>query len=405
MSKEFISRQIYLNKIKPFVDVNLIKVFVGQRRVGKSFLLHMTKEYIASLQPESTCIFIDKEQYTFDFIKDYHTLISYIDEHLNAKQKNYVFIDEIQEIEHFEKALRHYQNKNGVDIYCTSSNAKMLSGDIATILGGRYVSIEINALSYTEFLLFHSLENSDESLLKYIKWGGLPFIRNLQPSDTVIYDYLDNIISSILYKDILHRYKIRNVDFFDSLIQFIASNTGNLITAKKISEYLKSQKVDISTKVVLNYLEYLQNAFLIHKVKRVDINSKKVFEINNKYYFEDWGLRNALIGLSRFSLPDVLENIVFAHLKKLGYSICIGNVNKNQEIDFVAEKEGIMLYVQVAYMITDSKVKEREFGNLLYIDDNYTKLVVTMDPFPIGEYKGIRHMHVREFLMKDTFSS
>lgn len=218
----------------------------------------------------------------------------------------------------------------------------------------------------------------------------------------MIFEYLKNIVSTIIYKDILYRYKIRNVDFFDNLIRFAASNTGNLITAKKISEYLKSQKTDISTRVVINYLDYLQNAFLVYKIKRLDIQSKKIFEINNKYFFEDWGLRNALLGLSHFSVPDVLENVVFSHLKQLGYKVSVGLL-KNLEIDFVAEKEAEKVYIQVAYLIPDEKVKEREFGNLLRIKDNYVKLVVSLDSFTIGNYKGIKHLHLQDFLLQNSF--
>jgi len=195
------------------------------------------------------------------------------------------------------------------------------------------------------------------------------------------------------------RYNIRNTDFFNQLIKYIAANCGNLFTAKKISDYLKSQKVDISPKVILNYLNYLSNAFMLYRVSRKDIHSKKIFEINHKYYFEDWGMRNALLGLSHFSAPDVLENVVFSHLKTIGYSISIG-VIKNLEIDFIAQKQNEQIYVQVAYLITDESVKQREFGNLLQIQDNYPKYVVSLDPVEIGEYKGIKHLHLRKFLQK-----
>ena len=397
MGKNIINRQSYLNKIKPYIGVNLIKVFVGQRRVGKSYLMRMTIDYIKTINKETNFIYIDKEQYNFDFINNYHDLIKYVDENIDKNKLNYLFIDEVQDIEHFEKALRHFQNIGGIDIYCTGSNAQMLSGDLATTLSGRYIKIEVNPLSYTEFLEFHKLESNDNSLQNYIKWGGLPFIRNLQKDDIVIFDYLKNIISTIIYKDILYRYKIRNVDFFDSLIVFIASNTSNLITAKKISDYLKSQNVNISTKVVLNYLEYLQNAFLVNKLKRVDVNSKKSFSINNKYFFTDWGLRNALLGIDNFSVPDVLENIVYSHLNQLGFKINIGVLN-DLEIDFIAKKDGVVIYIQVAYLIADNKVREREFGNLLKILDNYSKYVVSLDPVLIADYKGVKHLHLKDFL-------
>ena len=397
MSKEIVIRNKYLEKIIPFININLIKVFVGQRRVGKSYVLKMTKEYLLAKFPKENYITIDKEQYDFDFINDYHDLIKYVEEELQPNRTNYVFIDEIQDIKQFEKALRHFQNKASVDIYCTGSNAQMLSGDLASTLSGRYIKIDINALSYIEFLDFHQLESSNDALYKYLKWGGLPFIRNLKKEDDIIFEYLKNIVSTIIYKDILYRYKIRNVDFFDNLLLFIASNTGNLITAKKISDYLKSQKIDISTKVVLNYIAYLQNAFLLEKVTRFEINTKKVFSINNKYFFEDWGLRNALLGINKYSTADILENVVFSHLKRSGYKIRIG-VLKKLEIDFVAQKDGHILYVQVAYLISNDKVKQREFGNLLKIKDNHPKYVVSLDTIQIADMQGIKHMHLRKFL-------
>jgi len=397
-----IERKSYIENIKPYINKNLIKVFVGQRRVGKSFLMRMTCNHIRQQDAQANTIYIDKEQYDFDSITDHHTLIAFVESHLAHQGKNYLFIDEVQEISGFEKALRHLQNKHDIDCYCTGSNAEMLSGELATLLSGRYIRINVNSLSYTEFLQFHQLENNDDSLYKYLKWGGLPFIRNLEKNDEVIFDYLSNIISTIIYKDILYRYKIRNVEFFDRLVQYIAANTGNLITAKKISDYLKAQKVDISAKVILSYLQYLQNAFLIYKLKRIDVHSKKVFEINDKFFFEDWGLRNALLGLGNFSIPDTLENVVFAHLKQLGYQVNVG-VLKNLEIDFIAQKGEQRIYVQVAYIITDSKVKQREFGNLALIQDNYPKYVVSLDPVEIEQYKGIKHIHLRLFLSQNNW--
>lgn len=402
MSKTIIYRKKYLSKTKPFIDNELIKVFLGQRRVGKSFVMKMIADYVLKNNQKANIIFIDKELYDYDFIKDYHSLIKYVEEKVSSTQKNYLFIDEIQEIELFEKALRHIQNKKLADIYCTGSNAKILSSELATFLSGRFIEIPIFSLSYVEFLEFNQFKESNQSLQKYLKWGSLPFIKNLQQEDAIIFDYLKNISATIIYKDIINRYSIRNIDFFDNLILFIAANTGNLITAKKISDYLKSQKINISAKVVINYLTYLQNAFLIYKTNRVEINSKKVFSINHKYFFEDWGLRNALLGLHHYSLPDVLENVVFAHLQKLGYSVSVG-VLKDLEIDFIAKKNGRKIYIQVAYLITSKKVKEREFGNLLLINDNYPKYVISLDQYTIGDFKGVKHIHLHKFLLNDDF--
>lgn len=399
-----IKRETYLKKTQPYINKNLIKVFVGQRRVGKSYLMLMTSMHIANQNPDANIIFIDKEQYEFDTITDYHALIKHVESKLDNGKQNYLFIDEIQEISQFEKALRHFQNKLDIDCYCTGSNAEILSGELATLLSGRYITINVSSLSYIEFLEFHQLPNTNDSLNKYLKWGGLPFIINLEKDDRVIFDYLSNILSTIVYKDILYRYKIRNVEFFDRLIHFLAANTGNLITAKKISDYLKTQKTDISPRVILNYLQYLQNAFLVYKLNRIDVNSKKIFEINDKYYFEDWGLRNAILGPAHFSIPDILENVVFSHLKQLGYTVNVG-VLKNLEIDFIAKKQGHTLYVQVAYLIPDQKVHEREFGNLEFINDNYPKYVVSLDPVEIKSHKGIKHLHLRDFLTQNNFDN
>lgn len=402
MSKDLIIRKRYVDKILPFINTDLIKVFIGQRRVGKSYLLKTIIKHIRTKDSSANIIYVDKELNDFDFITDHKSLITYTESKIKTKVKNYFFIDEIQDIQQFEKALRHFQNKKNIDIYCTGSNANLLSGDLATYLSGRYIEIKVDTLTYLEFLEFHKLENNNETLKKYLKWGGLPFIKNLIKQDDVIFDYLRNIISTIIYKDIIHRYKVRNVDFFENLIKYLANNTGNLFTAKRISDYLKSQKIDISTKVVLSYLQYLQNAFLVYKLKRTNLTGKNIFATNNKYFFEDWGIRNALLGLNNFSLPSVVENAVFIHLINHGYEVSIGIINE-QEIDFVAKKDGEIIYVQVVYIVTDEKVKNREFGNLLLIKDNYPKFVVSMDEYLIGSYKGVKHIHLRNFLSMDEF--
>jgi len=396
-----IIRKGYLEKVKPYMNKSLIKVFVGQRRVGKSCLMKMTRDYLLEHQADAHILYIDKERYEFDTIHDYHSLIAYVNAHIARDKANYLFIDEIQEIKNFEKALRHFQNEEIADIYCTGSNADILSGELATLLSGRYIKINVGSLSFDEFLDFHHLPDDNDALQKYLKWGGLPYLRHLEKRDEVIFDYLSNILSTIVYKDIIHRYKIRNVEFFDRLILYIAANTGNLITSKKISDYLKSQKTDISPRVVLAYLQYLQNAFLVYKLKRIDVNSKKVFEINDKYFFEDWGLRNALLGLGNFSVPDLLENVVFSHLKHLGYTVGVGVLN-NKEVDLVAKKANKTIYIQVSYLMIDNKIKEREFGNLLMIKDNYPKYVVSLDPVAISSYKGIIHLHLHEFLKTEV---
>jgi predicted AAA+ superfamily ATPase len=397
MMKRYIKRELYLAKIKPFMNKNIIKVLVGQRRVGKSYLLYQLIDLIKENHPKAPIIYINKELEEFDFIQDHHDLLAYIKEKSKKNKTNYIFIDEIQEIDGFEKALTDLSARNNYDLYCSGSNANLLSGELATYLSGRYVEIKVFGLSYSEFLRFHKLQDQPESFMRYIKFGGLPYLINLAPEETIVYDYLRNIYNAILYKDVVRRFKVRNPELLERLVIFLADNIGSLVSAKKISDFLKSQKIKLPPNVVLNYLSHLSSAFLIYKVCRSDIVGKKVFVIGEKYYFEDLGLRHALIGYKQTDINKILENLVFQQLKLFGYNVTVGQL-KDKEIDFVCDKGEERLYVQVAYLIADKKTKEREFGNLLKIDDNYPKIVVSLDEAAGGQYQGIKHINIREFL-------
>ncbi len=275
----------------------------------------------------------------------------------------------------------------------------MLSGDLATYLSGRYIEFKINSLSFNEFIQFHKLEVDNKSLLKYIKYGGLPFLKNLKLEDEIVYGYLQSIYNTIILKDIVERYKIRNFFLLQNLIRYLSDNFGTILSAKKISDYLKSQKLNFSVKVILQYLSYLQNAFFISKVNRYDIQGKKIFEIGDKFYFEDIGIRNSIIRYKIRDISKILENLIYNHLCFLDYEIFVG-VNKTTEIDFIAIKEDKKLYIQVAYQINSEKTHEREFGNLIKINDNHQKIVVTMDEFADSNYKGIQHLYILDFLHK-----
>ncbi len=404
MSNELIHRANYINKISPFIDKNLIKVIVGQRRVGKSYLLLQLMEYIKNQNNNANIIYIDKEKFEFDTLQNYKDLIQYCETKITEQSKNYIFIDEIQDIEQFEKALRHFYSLAHIDIYCTGSNAKLLSGELATYLSGRYIEFKVYSLSYLEFLQFHKLENNLESLESYMQIGGLPFLINLNGNKEVHFEYLNNIFSTIIYKDVITRYKIRNHFFLENLVKFIARNTGNLISAKKISDYLKSQNIKMSPQIVLDYLQYLENAFLVFKVKRTDLSGKKIFEMGEKYYFEDIGIKNALSGESHFEINQVIENVIYINLKIAGYEVTVGSF-ENKEIDFICQKQGKKLYIQAAYLLPDAKVREREFGNLLQINDNYRKIVVSLDKFAPHDYNGIEHFYLPDFLTQiENFS-
>ncbi len=396
--ENIIQRPIYLNRIKGFIDKQLIKVIVGQRRVGKSFLLKQLAVHIQEINPDAYLIFIDKELNRFDFIKNHQDLYAYVKENSSA-ENNYLFIDEIQDIADFEKALRSLQNEGNIDIYISGSNAKLLSGELATFLSGRYIEFRISPLSYSEFLFFHHLENTNTSLISFLKYGGLPFLIHLEMEEPLMYDYLKNIYSTILFKDIVKRFNVRNISFLESLVLFLANHIGSLVSAKKISDFLKSQQVNISTRIVINYLSYFNNAFFINKARRYEIAGKKVFETNEKHYFEDLGIRNAISGFKQTDIGKIIENAVYNHLIICGYRVDVGQYG-NKEIDFVCEKQNEKIYVQVAYLLANEKTVEREYGNLISIKDNYPKYVVTMDDIKGNSYEGIRHMHLREFLME-----
>ena len=369
-------RKGYIDRIKPFMQKSVAKVLTGQRRVGKSFLLYQLIEEILAEEPDANIIYINLEDFAFSFLQTAEDLHSYIISHSKEKAKNYIFIDEIQDIPGFEKIIRSLLLNEDNDIYITGSNAKMLSGELATYLSGRYIEFKIYSLSYSEFLEFHGLTESETSYELYSRYGGLPYLLNLPLEDETVNEYLKSVYSTIVFRDVVSRYKLRNTLFLEKLIQFLSENIGNLFSAKNISDYLKSQHTTISVNQIQSYTEYLNNAFLIHRVERYDLIGKRVFEIGEKYYFENMGIRNIVIGYRITDKAKILENLVYNHLLYKGYDIKVGYYG-DKEIDFIGEKNGEKLYIQVALKIDSDKTAEREFGNLLKIQDNYPKIVIT----------------------------
>ncbi len=394
-----INRPLYFDKIEPYIGDSLIKVLVGQRRVGKSFILLQIIDEILKSNPDAEIIYIDKENYLFDFMKNYSDLMEYLQEKKKSTEKTFLFIDEIQDIDEFEKALRSLQSSGGYDIYCTGSNATILSGELATFLAGRYIQIRIFSLTYKEYLDFYKLSDSNSSLQKYIKYGGMPHLINLRNEERVYYEYLRNVFDSIVLRDVVSRYKVRNVSFLMDLIYYIADNIGSIVSAKRISDFLKSQKINLLPKTILEYLFFLETVFFMDRVKRTEIGGRKIFEIGDKFYFEDLGMRHAKIPFQQKDIHKVLENLVYHQLIVSGYKVFIGKMG-DKEIDFVTDKNGKVTYIQVAYLITDENTHKREFGNLLKIEDNNRKIVVSMDELAQGDYKGIEHWSVRRFLME-----
>jgi len=399
MKEDLIIREKYLNKIIPFINKQIIKVFTGQRRVGKSYILNQTIQYVKQADNRSHIIYIDKENLDFAHIKSAIDLNDYVK--INRKQgvKNYIFIDEIQEIDKFEMALRSLLLDNTYDIYCTGSNANMLSGEISTYLSGRYIEIEVNSLSFSEFLQFHKLTNNDHALKLFLRYGGLPYLKHLELRDEIVFDYLKGVYNTILYRDIVKRHNLRNTVFLENLTGFLADNVGQLFSAKSISDYLKSQMTKVAVSQIIDYLLYLSESYMIHKVGRMEISGKKIFEIGEKYYFEDIGLRNAFWEYRPDDIGKIMENVVYKQLVYKDYEIKVGKL-ANSEIDFVCKKNGEFLYVQVCYLLHSKNTIDREFGNLEKINDNYPKVVVSMDDFQGNSRNGIKQIKLSDFLLQ-----
>ena len=396
-----ITRKAYAEKIDSWLGKEEVIVIVGQRRVGKSYIL---KDFIQrhSDEADANIIYIDKEKRKFGFIKNGNELGAYIEERWDANRHNYILVDEIQDIEEWERPIRSFRTEEHTDIIITGSNSKMLSSELSTLLAGRYQEIYVQSLSYLEFLEFHNLPDSDESLQTYLNYGGLPGLRvvGLEDEDHV-WDYLHGVFNTVLLKDVIERHKIRNIPFLNNLITFLADSTGKINSATGISKYMKSQQLEVSANVVLDYTNYFAEAYLVNEVKRYDIHGKKIFESNQKVYFGDVGLRNLIAGGDREAdIEKVIENIVYQHLIRLGYQVFVGELRVG-EIDFVCKKPNQVRYVQVAYLINDNATREREFGRLEDIKNNYPKFVISLTPLVTSrDYEGITHIGLREFLKK-----
>ena len=352
--ENIIIRKAYLEKAIPFIRKDIVKILIGQRRVGKSYILYQLMQYIMLNDSAANIIYINKELPQFKNISSDDDLLAFVTQN-QKKSSNYLFIDEVQEIDDFKKALRGLLALGDWDIWCTGSNAEMLSSDIAGIMSGRGMEIVIHPLNFIEFIEFHRLNNDIDSLNLFLRYGGLPYLKNLELKDDIVFEYLRNIYSTILYRDIISRYRIRNTRFVEDLVNFVADNTGSMVSAKKISDYLKSQQINIPAVRVLEYLRHLCNAFFLIKLPRADLKGKRFFEIGEKYYFNDIGLRNVINGYNPADINKILENIVLLHMHSYGYKAFTGSIG-NKEIDFVFEKNNQKIYIQVAYLITDQTI-------------------------------------------------
>ncbi len=396
-------RNLYLKKIIPFVNKPVIKVITGMRRVGKSYLLKLIIETLSAQKSNGPdqILYINKESLDYDFIKDYKDLHNYVKASFKSVEgSKYLLVDEIQEIHNWEKAVSSLFSEGDIDIFLTGSNAHLLSSEIATLISGRFVEFPVYTLSFEEFLLFRGKNKKDmhTEFPIYLKFGGLPAIHHFDFDEEVVYQYIGSLYNTILLKDVIKRNNVRNVHLLENITRYVFDNVGNIFSAKKISDYVKSQKMKVGTETIQNYISYILSTFALHKVARYDIKGKRILEIHEKYYLGDIGMRHALLGYKAADISGVLENIVYLELKRRGYQIYIGKFG-NREIDFIAEKENRKMYIQVTYMLSSPETIEREFSALRSIKDNYPKYVISMDTVFGNDFEGIRRINLIEFLL------
>lgn len=399
-----IPRRSYLERMGLFQDKPVIKVLTGLRRSGKSYLLKLMIERLRdSGVPDTHILYIDKESLEFEELRTYQDLDRYVKARWKGVAgRKYLFVDEIQEIESWEKAAASLLGQRAADIYVTGSNAHLLSSEMATLLSGRHVEIPVLPLGYGEFRDF-LMAKSQEAVMQsdfplFLKYGGLPGIHEFDLSDGPVYQYLNAIFNSILHKDVTVRHEIRDPSMLDRIARFSFDNCGNITTPQRIADFLKSQRLKITGDTVINYLGHLVSAFLLRRVRRFDIKGKRHLEVQEKYYMGDIGLRHGFIGYRDADISGLLENVVYLELLRRGYSVSIGKL-ADKEIDFIAEKGRDRLYVQVCYLLADARTEEREFAPLLAVKDNHPKLVLSMDRDWDDQREGIGRVYLPEFLL------
>ncbi len=397
-----IKREIYLDKIIPLINDPLVKVITGMRRVGKStFLLLIQKELKDRGVSDNHIININFESMKTDELKNSTVLYEFISSKIKDDLTYYIFLDEIQEVENFEKVINSLNVDYKVDIYITGSNSKMLSGELSTYLTGRYFSLNIYPLSYQEIFNYYNSSESvdkDKLLLDYIRSGGLPAVYRFNNQQDIINGYLNDMYSSILLKDIVNRHNIRDIDLLQRFLKFIFNNIGQIFSANSITKFLKSEGRKLSKETIYNYIEACKDAYLIHGVNRYNVKGKQLLKTREKYFINDLGLRNIYFD-NESDIGQSLENIVYLELLRRGYTVYVGEID-DLEIDFIAVKNNERLYFQVAYLLADKKVIDREFGSLEIVGDNFPKYVISMDKVNI-ERNGIKQINIIDFLLEE----
>lgn len=403
-----IRRPFYLKQLEQWIDKPLVKILTGIRRSGKSTILLLLKKVLLEKGiTENSIIALNFESLTTEHLKNAPSLYEYLAGQLTKDKKFYILLDEIQEVQAWEKVVNSLLVDFNVDVYLTGSNAHLLSSELATYLAGRYIEIPVYTLSFKEYLLFNSVYQTAVSSIKeafvtYLRKGGFPIIHAGNYDEDTTYKVIRDIYASVLLRDTIQRYKIRDIDLLERVTRFAFDNIGNTFSGKSISDYFKSQsrKTDVNT--IYNYLSALEGAFILYRVSRFDIKGKEILKTQEKFFVSDLSLLYAMMGYRDRMIGGILENVVFLELKRREYKVYIGKLD-SREIDFIAEKQGKKIYIQVAYKLENEATIHREFSPLLAILDNYPKFVVTMDEFWKEDVEGVRHVQIHDFLLDDSY--
>ena len=396
------SRNQYVSQIEPFLNKPVVKVITGMRRAGKSCLVRLLIEkLVAEGVRHDQIIYVDKESYEFDAIRTYHDLAAHI-KTVRTKGKGicHIFIDEIQEIEEWERIVADWSGQRDLDVVITGSNAHLLSGELATLLAGRYVEVRIFPLSFPEFRIFNGLEKVDtgESFRQFLRFGGLPGLHEFGPlADSTFQPFVSGVFNTIMLKDIVRRHQVRHYALLEQVSRYVFDNIGNLTNASRINAFLKNQKLSVGVDTILNYMKWFADAHLTHRVLLYDIKGRRHLEVNEKHYISDLGLRTALLGYRADDIGGMLENVVCIELLRRGYRVSVGRLG-NQEIDFVADRDGMKTYIQVAYLLPSRTTVERETTPLLSVKDNYPKLLLTLDLEVGNDFEGVQRLYLPDWL-------
>ncbi len=394
-----IARTFYLDRLRQFLTAPAIIAVVGLRRVGKSVLL---SQFANTLRPERQVVYVDKESLEFDDIRTARSLVDYVDSRTRAGEPCAVIVDEVQQIDGWERAAAALNSRDHTKVIISGSNASLLAGELATRISGRYVTLQVFPLTLGELGELHRLRgddlDTDALLQRYLRYGGLPGLMHTDLSDLVLSQMLQDIFSTIAVRDIIRRHRIRNVSLFEAVTRFAMDNVGSLVSAKRIADFLKSQRRSTSVDTVLSYLAHLEEAFLVSAVGRFDLKGKKRLAVNHKYYLGDVGLRNGTIGYRDADIGGLLENLVYLELRRRGYDVTVGSAG-GREIDFVAQDRRGVVYVQVAYLLESQATIERELTAFSTLDDAYPRVLLSLDPHQPSDFAGVRHRSLAEFLL------